>query len=517
MRTTATCPRCDAIWRTETARFCGDCGGPLQTTTHREPDPPRPWVRVALGLVVTVALVGAAFAVGGNSSFRVPQRGADPAVELEPGDLAPEGAPLTDAERAEALAPFDPDRLRCEPEGCERWRVEFPTDPAQPVHAAVVDDLVVVVAAGAEVRAYDLDSGDERWRAAWPGATDPPPTSMGQAWVQSADGDVIVVSWLVSGHVHALDTAGRTLWHASGVTGGRGHITPLGNVVVFIEPTGEVIETETETSQGDVTTSVTMLDDLRVRDAATGTLLWEARSVDLRAWGDGAFVTTDGTTTSLLDARTGEERARRELPDLGWLQMTGDTVLHQPEHDTGNWQLLAGESLEVVAEIGRFDSLMPTQDGSALVGQNRGDRDTGDRILVFETDGTLRWEHELSFPAGSIASCCAQVEGDVLVLPPAAGTTSPLRFDLADGSRLSDLPPRPGAVPAPEGGTGTWWMSPHTALSFDPNGERPNLWHDGYRVVLHGGGSRAGPLAPEPPFVFVGESSLVAVQPVPGD
>ncbi|MEX2505112.1 MAG: PQQ-binding-like beta-propeller repeat protein, partial [Egicoccus sp.] len=297
--TTVTCPSCDAAWDPGDARFCGDCGARLR-----------------------------------------------PSPTLE-------GAPLSDAERTEALAPFDPHRLRCEPEGCERWRVDLPGGSRYGRQVAIIEGLVVTLA-GDEVRAYDLDSGAEQWRASWPEPSAPPPVA-----------EVALIETQVDGN-----GASGNAW--------------------------------------------TTLHDLRALDPRTGALLWTTGSASLRAVSDRAFVVTDGATTRVLHPRTGAERGRGELPGTGWLHLAADVLLHQSDAHDGRWQVLDTESLEVMAELGPLDHLMRTDDGSALVGLDRSDANTGDRVLLFETDGTLRWEHQVTAPAGSVADCCTnpRVEGD---------------------------------------------------------------------------------------------------------
>ncbi|HSK23929.1 MAG TPA: PQQ-binding-like beta-propeller repeat protein [Egicoccus sp.] len=511
--TAVRCPSCDASWHADDARFCGVCGEHLQPLAPPEPAPARPWLRIAVGLVVVAAVGCGLFAVGGISSLRLPQRAANPAVELGQEQLALEGEPLSEAERAAALAPFDEDRLRCEPEGCERWRVDVEGRPRGRVHATVVDDLVVAAFRG-EVFGYDLDSGEERWRTAWPDAADAPPTSSDYVAIGHAGSDVLVVGWLPTGHVLALDRRGRVLWHAR--EGVRGYIEPVGEVVVAARPS--LVEVALD-GGGDVGLVFLKLDDLRMLDPRTGGLLWEAEAVAVQARLGHALVLHDGTTARLHDARTGEELARRTMAQVPWLQPAGEVLVYAgSDSEDRLWRLLSAGDLGDVAEIGPVELLQPSEDASVLVGQVRGDTTTGDRVLLFEPDGTLRWEHELPPPAGSVATCCSRpvVEGDDLVLPPPAGATAPLRFELSDGTPRPAPPAVPGSSPAPDDGAGTWWASPHTALIRGVDADDTTLvWHDGYRMSLRG--SFSGPLTTEPPLVFTGWGSIIAVQPVPRD
>lgn len=462
------CPACDATWTAGAARFCGDCGEALAPTTTRTPEVSGSWTRLAVGLAAAIVVIGGAFAVGGGSAFRLPARSVVPAVEVDPEAVPLEGEPLSDAARAEALAPFDPDRLRCEPEGCERWRVDVPSSPTGMLHGAVAGDLVVTATRG-EVHAYDLDTGAPQWQTAWPDTADPP-TSSDLAFVQAVDEARIVVTWPRSGHAMALDPQGAPLWHLHEPMPASGNLSTWeDDVVVVSRSSGEEIAGPGQAN------AYWTLEDIRALDPLTGAALWEEASITIRAVAPGRMIVHDGQTARVLESRTGDELGRRALPITTLFRPFDGGVLAR-EVDRGPWQLLDLDSLEVVAELGRFDRIQPSLDGSVLVGLRRGEDDTGDTIEVFEPDGTPRWQHELSFPAGSLAVCCAtpEVDGDDLVLTPAAGTPAPLRFDLSDGTRLEASPAGPGSAPRPGPVLGTV-DRPRDRRHLEP---RRVEWHD---------------------------------------
>jgi hypothetical protein len=130
----ARCPSCGASWETSSARYCGRCGDPLDLSgTDRRAETSRRGLRggPAGRLLVVVAggalLVVASIAARAGGYIELPMAQPDTDVEL-PAELGPP-AELTPEQR-ESLERFDPDRMRCEPEGCEAWRLvlDHPVD-----------------------------------------------------------------------------------------------------------------------------------------------------------------------------------------------------------------------------------------------------------------------------------------------------------------------------------------------------------------------------------------------------
>jgi hypothetical protein len=136
-----TCPGCGDDWPSPPARFCGRCGEPLDVTsgprrsTSGTTEPNGRWSPIRsfgvrrVALVCTAALVIASVATAAFRGVEFEQAGGpDGSVEL-PDEL---GAParLSDEQR-DALAGFDPERLHCDPAGCEAWRFRFDTAPTR--------------------------------------------------------------------------------------------------------------------------------------------------------------------------------------------------------------------------------------------------------------------------------------------------------------------------------------------------------------------------------------------------
>jgi hypothetical protein len=97
---------------------------------------------------------------GGLSAGVVGARGSDPEVSLPDRGVLPAGARLSDEDRTTLRQQVDPDRLRCVPRGCERWRHEG----AEISQVVVVDGLMLLLE---EDRLVALDgwTGAERWVA----------------------------------------------------------------------------------------------------------------------------------------------------------------------------------------------------------------------------------------------------------------------------------------------------------------------------------------------------------------
>jgi outer membrane protein assembly factor BamB len=157
------CPACEAAWPGRDARFCGRCGAVLvPSPSRRQVNGDRRTTRRTharlMTVVATVTLVGA-LAVPALRGVPLPAR-TDPTVRLPERGTVPEGVPLSAEEAAALRARSDPDRLRCEPRGCERWRRT--RTPGELVHIAAGRVLVYD-----EQRMLSLDAatGRQQWTA----------------------------------------------------------------------------------------------------------------------------------------------------------------------------------------------------------------------------------------------------------------------------------------------------------------------------------------------------------------
>lgn len=124
------CPSCGVSWDASTARFCGSCGAWLHATPEGQETPTgdrRSADGVDRRILLLAAVTGAVLITGlallGGGSLESPQP-ADDEVTL-PDDLGPP-TELTPEQR-EALEGFAPDRPRCEPVGCETFRLTLDT------------------------------------------------------------------------------------------------------------------------------------------------------------------------------------------------------------------------------------------------------------------------------------------------------------------------------------------------------------------------------------------------------
>lgn len=137
------CPSCGDSWDPSTARFCGSCGAALRTTSGRSSgrsgpdDAGRTWasawrptrgtsrLTVALAAVAAMVLIGGALVLGIDIDLAGPPTAADDDVAL-PDEL--EGPARLTPEQRESLERFEPDRLRCEPRGCDAGRLQLDTE-----------------------------------------------------------------------------------------------------------------------------------------------------------------------------------------------------------------------------------------------------------------------------------------------------------------------------------------------------------------------------------------------------
>ncbi len=172
--------------------------------------------------------------------------------------------------------------------GSERWRYDAPTGRTIQ-YAPVIDSGVVVVTLGtfdgrSEPRVVGLEeaTGKELWE---------------QPFGPSSDNDILVGDGVVVGGSGALNVrTGETLWRFDKARPAQAMPVSDGNVYAVEPPR------------------------LRVLSAQKGTVRWET---DLRpvAAGDGVLIAASGDAEMpfrALDAATGAERWRSNLPRDGW-------------------------------------------------------------------------------------------------------------------------------------------------------------------------------------------------------
>lgn len=119
------CASCRARWDARTARYCGRCGASLGPPADQPRDgrTPRRAAAITVGVVAGLgALVAGTLA---STAVDPGDPTADPGSEVALPDELGEPAELTPEQRA-SLERFDPDRVHCEPDGCElaRWSLD---------------------------------------------------------------------------------------------------------------------------------------------------------------------------------------------------------------------------------------------------------------------------------------------------------------------------------------------------------------------------------------------------------
>lgn len=507
---TVTCPACGARWDAARARFCGWCGRALRatdlSTDDREAAPPR-WPRRAAwaaGAVAGVAaLVGLALVVDG---LHLPGQRADPTVELADGDgdaVVAQGEPLSDDERAALLAPFDPNRLRCEPDGCEVWRRELGDRQGAHTNISPLGD-VVVVNVGNDITAYDAATGEERWRQRWPASESARSSANWTTVLGSDDGEVAVLARPERGDLLALRRDGSIAWHDEDV----GQVHNLQTAGDTLLTSSQQPPTAPDAAGEDGVSSEVLV----ARDLASGTIRWE-REATLMSASEHLLVTSEVGANVLIDPTTGRELARRDIGPDTWLYPVGEVLISFGEDEQ---QALLSADLEPLPGLEGLTEIYPLEDEDLVLALRHGrarddDQRRPDRLMLVDERGELRWSVDLDTPPRSARLCCPQphVRDGVLALPAIGDGGAWTARSLDDGSRV-EVPPSADSVPQ---GDNVWWISTRTAIEHRGDGLR--LHHDGREVAVQG--ADVWPVTTAPPFVMTNGRSLLGVQPVVQD
>lgn len=505
---TVACPSCHARWDADQARFCGWCGVALRRTAvpDGEVREPRQWPRrlvwtggvlAGVAVLATVALLA--------DGLRLPRSRPDRAVELaDDGDaVVAQGEPLSREERAELLAPFDPNRLRCEPEGCEVWRRDL-TD-RQGLHTNVVAfGGLVVVNVGNDVTAYDAASGEERWRQRWPAES----ARAAANWTTilgGEDGEVVVLSRPERGDLLALRRDGSVAWRDAAA----GQIHNL-------QVAGDTLLTSSlrlPAEPGAIGEAGASTENVRARDLASGAIRWERAATSLVNVSDRVVLAREPDGVVVLDLASGTELARRDLGPDPWLYPVGAVLLSYGPDDE---QALLSTDLEPLPGLDDLSELYPLEGAEQILALRNGRTEadgtaTPDQLLLVGGDGRIRWSVDLATTTpGTARLCCPQpqVRDGVLLLPAFGGRDDWTALSLADGGPVD----APAGIATPPGDQ-VWWVSSDTAL--EQRTDRIVLHHDGAQVEV--GGQNSWLLSMQPPFVFTDGRSLLGVQPVPQD
>jgi hypothetical protein len=457
------CTSCGHRWSGRATRYCGRCGAALDP---RSPDGSdrsavSPWIPV---VAVIVVLVGLAVAVVSRDLTSALASRPDPVVDLPEAEQVEDAPPgLTRDEARAALAPFHPDRLRCQPVGCERWRFDAPHGG---LTAVPFRDLLAVHLDGHLV-GIDPASGEQRWSVPLgaPGSDAPAPRGVRGQVLLAADDDHLAIG-RDGGQLRLVDASGRHRWSTYLPDGGRiWQVHPVGEVVVTAGP---VWRHESQRA-GDL---------LHAFDVADGTQRW-TRAVDGLAGPLADLVVHDVDEGLLrLDPRTGA--AELKLGDHGWAQRLGSVYLVDgPSAGARLVDARTGETVHTLPSASPAATLV--HDGWVFVATLEGARDAAPlEIVAVDPDGELRWWRVLPRDGGGPTSLAPEqglhlsgVDG-ALVVHLDAGER-PLALDLEDGEDVAL--PALDEVPA-----GARWLGPVAVVHAAEHLELYGL--DGSRVRI---------------------------------
>lgn len=326
-RRTIRCEQCAAVWRRRGTRFCGRCGAAVRPGTA----PPRRGVLVAVGpagVIAAVALI--VVAVAWEWPVQPPSvRSGEVGVE-PPREAGGFGATLSPEELAQLRRQIDPDRLRCLPRGCERWRYDLADvvdyEAGHGRAAVLTRDGVLTMHAGDEV------AWSRRTRA----VGDPDDGADAAAALGGGDDGVVVAG---NHRVAAFDLTGEELWR-------RGYGEGDGRALVFeVSVLDEVVVVETA-SDAEAPRIIRAFDRVR------GDPVWEHEvSGVFEAHDVAVLVETGDGDIAVLDPPTGAIRweqasraGRAPLVFRGRIAVYDAAGHHLYDADDGT--LVRGESRE---------------------------------------------------------------------------------------------------------------------------------------------------------------------------
>ncbi len=459
---TTWCPACDARWETATARFCGSCGAPLAATSSRrtrsrsgaDRRPPtgrgpssrrRRIIGAALGALTLGAVTAAAAAGVGTGGT---PDGPDPEVALPAPQELTLGGQLS-PEQQDALDRFDPDRLRCEPRGCERWHLQVD----QEVDLVAANDGWVAVLDGPTVRVRpvdDADGGDDErivdhdvgWLQARSIDGEPagPPGRIGV----TGDGTALLL-W--PDLLAAIDREGRERLSIPSSDSDAWYLDARGDHVVVIGdlPPGAAPEGT---------------DRLRISgiDLATGQTRWQRDDIVPRDFIDAGLAGTSAEgSVVLLDTRDGSTRWTRQTgPDSTVQVTTGPWVIDGGTDGRDGAALLDTRTGEEVATRPESSLLTPIQRLAGLWvatwvdDRTRGGRGPRATLVALDDAGEERWQ----VPLNSLlrGACCPAAipwrDGTIAVFVPGTPDGRWYVIDAGSGARrdlpAEDAPQLPG-------------------------------------------------------------------------
>jgi outer membrane protein assembly factor BamB len=402
---------------------------------------------VAGATAIALLTVGISAATQGRS---LPSR-SDPVVDLPAEGEVPSSPGVSDEEARAALAPFDPDRLRCEPAGCERWRFDAPHGG---LSFAPFGELLAVHLDG-RLHGIDPATGERRWAVplSAPGTRGPAPRGVREQVLLAADDEHVAIA-RGGGELRLVDTHGRHRWIVT---------VPEGARIWQAQPAGEVVLTAGPVWRGSPPQPGDLLHAFDVTD---GSLRW-TRAVDgLAGPLQDLVVHDDEHGLVRLDPLTGEVQLR--LGGNGWAQRFGAVYLVGSADDRAYPRLLDVATATNTIELSGHPTAHLTHGGwlyLATSGVNGAEPAAdasvpGIEVLAVDDRGELRWRRtlELPWPAGpgdlapwNLASVQLAVVDDHGGLSVHLdGDERPRVLDLEDGTDRPDLT-------APRLPDDAWW------------------------------------------------------------
>jgi outer membrane protein assembly factor BamB len=544
------CTSCAATWTHKQARFCGLCGAPLLGGGDGLADTDSAVVRRWARRHVTAILAGTAaaallVATAAVTDILTMPRSGDPEVALPTPEVLPSGNRLEPDETLALRQQVDPDRLRCEPRGCELWRHSTSFD------AAVRGDLGMVAVHGLVVLledtnlvALDRQTGEQRWTEPLDDLLPGGATSARSEWQLLATlDDAVIVG--TPHHVVLVDDGGHRRWVTPVTSGFWGGEVAEGRILLHGDRGGS--------------------EALTVLDVGDGSIVWErdgsyltthvqdghvltsgSRRVEVVSLSDGEIVWThdfgpdspisggthrevwlaDSTVVvaapesgqlTAFDMATGLVWAR-DYDATGW-PVLADTWVAVPQPDSPDIVLVdsaTGTDLTTFANA-IVNEWTAVEDVWVLLLTPRGirpdERDDqhplGARLVAIDRDGDMIWET----PVETQRRCCTWLgpaeTGIVTVMTDddIGGIRTALRIEVATGTVLE----------AEEGASGDLlggWFAPD-GTSIEWGQRHVTLRKDGHTTrVLPG---NAWPPVEGPPWVFTHDGEVIGVQLMPDD
>lgn len=398
-------------------------------------------VRQAAGGVAVVAVLGiGVLTLVGNPSL--------PDIADRPPAPAPtppeEGVDRPDRETQEA--PADPDRIGCEPDGCELWRRPLAGLPATPQWVA--GDPVVIE--DEQLVGLGVDTGQVRWQVPIDDelrAREGGPVDLSLGRVMLTGNDELVVLANTYG-VQLSSQAGQARWArplpADGAHLSWAHVTRT-SVVVVHEAPPELGDAEELDSGQPLRLAVT----ITVLDATDGQVRWSEQAprqvyaLPTLADREGLLlVEGEGGTITALELDSGEPRYQLPGGAERSPEHTGDVLtLRNLDGTTANpTRLYDATDGTARAELtGSARALLDIEDRTiVLLATEAGD---GPREAVaVDPDGSIAWRHPVEPDlAGGCCPTILDLDGGWARIADGPGT-DPLVVDTRDGTVRTDDP-----------------------------------------------------------------------------